>query len=52
MDSEGVTIPMGPSSPCTKFIHHDDMVYEGWIDSRFTLVHIGHLSDNVGLHKG
>ena len=25
----------------SKLISHDDTVYEGWIDSRFTLVHKG-----------
>ena len=25
----------------SKVIYHDDMVYEGWIDSRFILVHKG-----------
>ena len=30
---------MGPNGPCSKLIYHDDMVYEGWIDSKFILVH-------------
>ena len=29
---------MGPSGSCFEFIHHDDMINDGWIDSRFTLV--------------
>ena len=32
---------MGPSGPRSKLIYHDDTVYEGWIGSRFTLVHKG-----------
>ena len=29
---------MGPNSPHSKLIYHDDTIYEGWIGSRFTLV--------------
>ena len=32
---------MGPSGPRSKLIYHDDIVYEGCISSRFTLVHKG-----------
>ena len=32
---------MGPSGPHSKPIYHDDMVYEGWIGSRFILMHKG-----------
>ena len=30
---------MGPIGPLFKFIYHNDMVYEGWIGSMFTLMH-------------
>ena len=30
---------MCPSGSHFELIYHDDMVYEGWIDSKFTLVH-------------
>ena len=26
---------MGPSGPYFELIYHDDMVYDGWISSRF-----------------
>ena len=32
---------MGPCSPFSKLIYHDDTVYEVMIGSRFTLVHKG-----------
>ena len=32
---------MGPNGPHSELIYHDDMVYEGWIGSRFTLVYKG-----------
>ena len=35
---EGESAPMGPNS---KLIYYDDMVYKGWIGSRFILVHKG-----------
>ena len=38
---EGSNTPMGPSGPRSKFIYHDDTVYEGWIGSWFILVHKG-----------
>ena len=41
MDFEGGNNPMGPSGPHSKPIYHDDMVYEGWIGSRFILMHKG-----------
>ena len=30
---------MGPSSPCSELIYHDNTVYEGWVDFRFILVY-------------
>ena len=30
---------MVPSGPYSELMYHDDMVYEGWIDSRFIFVH-------------
>ena len=32
---------MGLNSPYFELIYHDDTIYEGWIDSRFTLMHKG-----------
>ena len=32
---------MGSSGPHSELICHDDTVYEGWIDSRFTFAHKG-----------
>ena len=32
---------MGLSGPRFKLIYHDDTVYEGWIGSRFILMHKG-----------
>ena len=32
---------MGLSGPHSKLIYNIDMVYKGWIDSRFTFVHKG-----------
>ena len=32
---------MGPSSPHYELIYHDDTFYEGYINSRFILVHKG-----------
>ena len=29
---------MGHSGPCSDLIYQNDIVYEGWIDSRFTLM--------------
>ena len=34
---------MGLNGPSSKLMCHDDTVYEGWIDFRFTLVHKGTL---------
>ena len=34
---------MGSNSPHSKLIYHDDTVYEGWIESRFILMHKGAL---------
>ena len=39
LDYKGVSNPMGPIGPLFKFIYHNDMVYEGWIGSMFTLMH-------------
>ena len=41
LDYEGVNASMGPSGSHSKLINHVDMIYEGWIDSRFNLVHKG-----------
>ena len=30
---------MGPSGPCSELIYHDDTIYDGWIDSRFIIMH-------------
>ncbi|RVW94929.1 hypothetical protein CK203_034503 [Vitis vinifera] len=30
---------MGHNGPYFELIYHDDMVYESWINSRFTFVH-------------
>ena len=43
MDSKGNNILMGPNGPRFELIYYDDMVYEGWIDSKFILVHKGFL---------
>ena len=32
LDCKGDNTPMGTSSLHSKLIHHDDMVYESWID--------------------
>ena len=32
---------MGASGPHSELICHDDTIYEGWIDSRFIIVHKG-----------
>ena len=32
---------MGLNGPYFELIYHDDIVYEGWIDTWFTLVHKG-----------
>ena len=41
LDFEGASTPMGPSSPHYELIYHDDTFYEGYINSRFILVHKG-----------
>ena len=41
VDFKGASTPMGPNGLCTNLIYHDDMVYEGQIDSKFILVHNG-----------
>ena len=30
---------MGPNDPYSELIYHDDMVYVGWINSKFIIVH-------------
>ena len=44
LDYIGVNTPKSPSSPHFELIYHDDMVYENWITSKFTLVHKGVLA--------
>ena len=39
LNSNGVNTLVGLSGPCSELIYHDDTVYEGWIESRFILVH-------------
>ena len=39
LDSEGANTPMSLGDPYFELMSYDDMVYEGWIDSSFTLVH-------------
>ena len=39
LDFEGANTPMGLNGPCSELKYHDDMVYEGWIDFKLTLVH-------------
>ena len=43
LDSEGANTPMNLGDPYFELMSYDDMVYEGWIDSSFTLVHKGEL---------
>ncbi|KAL6348408.1 hypothetical protein AAG906_005716 [Vitis piasezkii] len=54
LDYEGVNASMGPSGSHSKLINHVDMIYEGWIDSRFNLVHKGVLilrkSESLGIY--
>ena len=38
MDYERDSTPMVPNGPRSIFIYYDDMIYEGCINSRFTLV--------------
>ena len=42
---------MGPSGLCFELIYHDDIVYEGWIGSKFILVHKGVLAIQQGCAK-
>ena len=42
---------MGPNGPRFELIYYDDMVYEGWIDSKFILVHKGFFGNYVRLHR-
>ena len=39
---------MGPNRPCFELIYHDDISYEGYIGSMFTLVHKGVLLTTQG----
>ena len=39
LDYEEAITLMGPSGPHSELICHDNTFYEGWIDSRFILVH-------------
>ena len=39
LDYKGASTPMGPNGPYFELIRHDDMVYEGWIDTKFIFVH-------------
>ena len=32
---------MGPNGLCFELIYHDDTIYESWIVSKFTFVHMG-----------
>ena len=41
MNYEGGSTPMDPNSPRSELMYHDDMVYEGWIDSWFILMQKG-----------
>ena len=41
LDSEGDSIPIGPSSPRSELIYLVDMGYEGQIGYRLTFVHKG-----------
>ena len=41
LNFERASTPMSLNGLRSKLISHDDTVYEGWIDSRFTLVHKG-----------
>ena len=41
LDFEEANTLMGPNGHRFGLIYHDDTGYEGWIDSRFTLVHKG-----------
>ena len=41
LDFEEANTPMGPNSLFFELIYHDGIVYKGWIDLWFTLVHKG-----------
>ena len=41
LDYEGVSTPMGSNGPDSELICHDDIIYEVWIGSWFTLMHKG-----------
>ena len=41
LDSERASTLLGPSGPYFKLIYHVSVVYDSWIDSRFTLVYKG-----------
>ena len=39
LDYKGANTLMGSSGHHFELIYHDDTIYEGWIDSKFTFVH-------------
>ena len=41
LDYESVNTPMDLNGPYSKIIYHDSMVFQGWIGSKFTLLHKG-----------
>ena len=49
MGPNGSSGPSGPSGPRFVLIYHNDMVYEGWIDSKFILMHKGIVNKVFGL---
>ena len=52
LDSEGASIPMGPSGPRFKLIYLVGMGYEGRIGFPFTFVYKGVFDNYARLHKG
>lgn len=41
MDFEAFNTQMGHNGPFFELIYHDHAIYDGWIDSRSTIVHKG-----------
>ena len=41
LDSQGANILIGPNGPHFKLIYYVRMVYEDWIDSKFTFMYKG-----------
>ena len=41
LDFEGANASMGLNGLCFELIYHVGMIYEGWNDFRFTLIHKG-----------